>query len=316
MDILQAMRVFARVIDTGSFTAAAQLLDLSTAQVSRLVSELEASLNARLLHRTTRRLRLTEVGERYLERCRQILAEVDEASAEARGAHLKPQGRLRVHSFAGVGTQYLMPLAARYAAAYPDVDLDIALSQRTPDLLEEGYDVVITHSRELPDSDLVGQRLGRIYSVVCAAPDYLRRHGIPQTPQALAEHHCLRLLDPVYPGDWVFEGEGGRQVIDPGAGFQVNVSEAMVQAAVAGMGVCLLPNFVAARALREGSLVRLLPAWRLHERGVYALYSSRRFLDAKIKTWVELLRHELPHLLERDGRDLDNPAYWATAQLA
>ncbi len=113
MDILQAMRVFARVIDTGSFTAAAQLLDLSTAQVSRLVSELEASLNARLLHRTTRRLRLTEVGERYLERCRQILAEVDEAAAEARGAHLKPQGRLRVHSFAGVGSQYLMPLPIR-----------------------------------------------------------------------------------------------------------------------------------------------------------------------------------------------------------
>lgn len=313
MDILQAMRVFARVIDAGSFTAAAQVLDLSTAQVSRLVSELETSLSARLLHRTTRRQRLTEAGERYLERCRQIIAEVDEAAAEARGAHLKPQGRLRVHSFAGVGTQYLMPLAALYAVACPHVDLDIDLSQRTPDLLEEGYDVVITHLRELPDSDLVGQRLGRIYSVVCAAPDYLDQHGSPQTPAALRDHRCLRLVDPVYPGDWVFESDGGRQVIDPGTGFQVNVSEALMQAAVAGMGVCLLPNFVAARALREGSLVRLLPEWRLHERSIYALYPLRRFLDAKIKTWVELLKSELPRLLKRDGRDLDNPAYWAAA---
>jgi DNA-binding transcriptional LysR family regulator len=311
MDILQAMRVFARVIDSGSFTAAAQTLELSTAQVSRLVSELEASLSARLLQRTTRRLRLTEVGERYLQRCRQILGEVDEAAAEASGAHLTPSGRLRVHSFTGVGIQYLVPLAARYAKVYPEVSLDLSLSQRTPDLLEEGHDVVITHSRELPDSDLVAQRLGSIYSVVCAAPAYLQQHGTPQTPEALREHRCLRLLDPVYPGDWVFERLGEMQVINPGQSFQVNVSEAMVQAAVAGMGVCLLPSFVAAKALREGGVVRLLPEWQLHERSLYALYSSRRFLDAKIKTWVEFLKAELPRLLARDGADLDNPVYWA-----
>lgn len=311
MDVLQAMRVFARVIDSGSFTAAAQTLELSTAQVSRLVSELEASLQARLLYRTTRRLRLTEAGARYLERCRQILAQVDEAAAEASGAHLTPRGRLRVHSFTGLGTQYLMPLVVRYAELYPQVDVDLALSQRTPDLLEEGHDVVVTHCRELPDSELVAQRLGEVFSVVCAAPAYLRRHDTPQTPEALRAHRCLRLLDPVYPGDWVFERQGEIQVISPGQTFQVNVSEAMVQAAVAGMGVCLLPSFMAAKALREGGLVRLLPQWQLHERSLYALYSSRRFLDAKIATWVALLKAELPLLLARDSADLDNPAYWA-----
>lgn len=311
MDVLQAMRVFARVIDSGSFTAAAQTLELSTAQVSRLVSELEASLQARLLYRTTRRLRLTEAGARYLERCRQILAQVDEAAAEASGAHLTPRGRLRVHSFTGLGTQYLMPLVVRYAELYPQVDVDLALSQRTPGLLEEGHDVVVTHCRELPDSELVAQRLGEVFSVVCAAPAYLRRHGTPQTPEALRTHRCLRRLDPVYPGDWVFERQGEIQVISPGQTFQVNVSEAMVQAAVAGMGVCLLPSFMAAKALREGGLVRLLPQWQLHKRSLYALYSSRRFLDAKIATWVELLKAELPLLLARDSADLDNPAYWA-----
>lgn len=311
MDILQAMRVFARVIDSGSFTAAAQVLGLSTAQVSRQVSDLEGSLSARLLQRTTRRLRLTDAGERYLERCRLILAEVDAAAAEASGAHIIPRGRLRVHSFTGMGIHYVVPLAADYAKAYPEVNLDLALSQRNPDLLEEGYDVVITHSRQLPDSELVAQRLGHIYSVVCAAPAYLRQYGAPLTPEDLEAHRCLRLLDPVYPGDWVFERDGARQVIDPGQGFQVNVSEAMVQAAVAGMGVCLLPNFVAAQAMRDGSLVRLLPAWQLHERNLYALYSSRRFLDAKIRTWVEFLQSELPRILERDSADLDNPAYWA-----
>ncbi|MCC6076313.1 LysR family transcriptional regulator [Pseudomonas sp. GCM10022188] len=314
MDVLQAMRVFARVIDSGSFTAAAQALGLSTAQVSRQVSDLESSLSARLLQRTTRRLRLTEVGERYLERCRQILGEVDEAAAEASGALVTPRGRLRLHSFTAMGTHVLVPLTASYAGLYPEVSLDLSLAQRNPDLLEEGYDVVIVHSVELPDSEMVAQRLGQMHSVFCAAPAYLQQYGIPREPEELRRHRCLRLLDPVstaYSGDWVFERDGVRQVVDPGQGFQVNVSEAMVQAAVAGMGVCLLPNFVAAKALREGSLVRVLPTWRLHQRNIYALYSSRRFLDAKIRTWIEFMQGELPRILERDSADLDNPAYWA-----
>lgn len=311
MDALHAMRVFVQVVERGSFTAAAQALDLSTAQVSRLITDLEQHLQARLLQRTTRRLALTETGERYLERCRLILAQVDEAAAEASGAHLTPKGHLRVHAFTGLGTQYLVPLAARYAELYPEVGLDLTLSQRTPDLLEEGHDVVITHSRELPDSELVAQRLGNIYSVICAAPAYLRQHGVPQSPEALCAHRCLRLLDPVYPGGWVFERLGEMQLVTPGQSFQVNVSEAMVEAARAGMGICLLPNFIAARALREGGLVRLLPEWRLHERSLYALYSSRRFLDAKIKAWIDLLKRELPDVLARDSRDIDNPHYWA-----
>src|SRR6218665_1680933 len=130
MDTLQSMRVFARVIDTGSFTAAAQALSLSTAQVSRLVSELEQQLEARLLHRTTRRLALTETGERYLQRCRQILSEVDEAAAEARGAHLIPSGRLRVHTMTGLGLQHITGLVAKYAERYPQVVVDLTLSQR------------------------------------------------------------------------------------------------------------------------------------------------------------------------------------------
>ena len=170
MDTLHSMRVFVRVIDTGSFTAAAQALDLSTAQVSRLVSELEQQLEARLLHRTTRRLALTEVGERYLQRCRQIIGEVDEAAAEARGAHLKPHGRLRVHTMTGLGLQHLTPLVARYSELYPEVVVELTLSQRTPDLLEDGHDVIITFARELPDSQMVAQLLGPMFSVLCAAP--------------------------------------------------------------------------------------------------------------------------------------------------
>ncbi|MGE4408894.1 LysR family transcriptional regulator, partial [Pseudomonas sp.] len=150
MDMLQAMRVFVRVVDAGSFTAAAAQSAMSTAQVSRLVAELENHLQARLLHRTTRRLALAEAGARFLEQCREILAQVELARLEASGAHLTPQGRLRVHSTTGLGIQLLSGLAGRYNERYPQVSLDLALSQCQPDLLEANLDVIITLSRELP----------------------------------------------------------------------------------------------------------------------------------------------------------------------
>lgn len=311
MDTLQAMRAFVRVVDSGSFTAAAHTLNLSNAQVSRLVSDLEGSLQARLLHRTTRRLALTEAGERYLQRCRVILAEVQEAAIEASGAHLTPRGRLRVHSITSLGTLQLAPLVARYCERYPEVTLELTLSQRMPDLLEEGHDVVITLSRDLPDSELVAQRLAEVYSMVCAAPAYLEQHGIPQRPQDLHEHRCLRLVDPLFPDRWVFQEGNMELIIRPGETFQVNVAEAMAQAAEAGMGVCLLPSFVAARAMHRGSLKRLLPSFQIHQRSIYALYPSRSFLDAKTKTWIEFLKEELPKAFALDQAILDDPVYWA-----
>ena len=312
MDTLQSMRVFARVIDTGSFTAAAQALSLSTAQVSRLVSELEQQLEARLLHRTTRRLALTETGERYLQRCRQILSEVDEAAAEARGAHLIPSGRLRVHTMTGLGLQHITGLVAKYAERYPQVVVDLTLSQRNPDPIEDGHDVIIAFARELPDSQLVAQNLGAMYSVLCAAPAYLAKHGTPRQPAELRKHRYLRLLDQLYVDNWVLDDpEHGSYEVLPSEAFQVNIAESLVKAAQAGMGFCLLPSFVACPYLRDGSLVRLLPEFRLRERNIYALYPSRRFLDAKIKTWVEFLKAELPPLFAADDATLDDPAHWA-----
>lgn len=311
MDMLHSMRVFARVVDTGSFTAAAQQLETSTAQVSRLVSELENHLQARLLHRTTRRLALSEAGARFLERCRQIIALIEEAQVEASGAHLLPKGRLRVHSLIGMGIQLLATLAGRFNTLYPEVSLDLMLSQRQPDLLGEGHDVVISLARALPDSEMIAQRLGTVFHVVCAAPSYIQQYGVPARPDELSAHRCLRLVDPVFPDTWTFAGEQGDEVIEPGETFKVNVAEAMAKAAEAGMGICLLPDFVAAPALRRGTLLRLLPQYRLHEKDIYALYSSRRFLDAKIKAWIDFLKQELPRSFADDHQVLEDPAYWA-----
>ncbi|MGG2399364.1 LysR family transcriptional regulator [Pseudomonas sp. SH1-B] len=312
MDTLHGMRVFVQVVERGSFTAAAQALDLSTAQVSRLISDLEQHLQARLLQRTTRRLALTETGERYLERSRRILEQVDEADAEARGAHQTPCGRLRVHTMTGLGLQHITPLIARYAKHHPQVVVELTLAQRTPDLLEDGHDVTIAFARDLPDSQLVAQHLGAIHSVLCAAPSYLAQHGIPERPQDLQQHRYLRLTDPLYRGQWDFGDEHEGLEAMPAEHFQVNVAEALVKAAQAGMGFCLLPSFVASQPLREGRLLRILPQHRLRALNIYAIYPSRRFLDAKTRTWVDFLKAELPPLLQGDEAILDERKCWAT----
>ena len=300
MDLLNNLRVFIRVVDCASFTAAADTLDLSTAQVSRLVADLEVHLQARLLQRTTRRLSLTEAGERFLLRSRQIVEEMDEATAEARGAHINPAGRLRVHSMTGLGV-LITPLIARYSELYPEVVFELTLSQRNPDPLEEGHDVVISIAPELADSQLVAQAIGQIYSVPCASADYLRRRGIPQQPLALNEHQCLRLLDPMYGDPWIFQDEHGEHAISPAKTFQCN----------AGMGISLLPFHTATRPLSDGTLLRVLPAWRLRERNVYALYPSRRFLDAKVRTWVDFLKAELPKMFAEHDAVMNDPRHWA-----
>ncbi|MCX4160613.1 MULTISPECIES: LysR family transcriptional regulator [Paraburkholderia] len=306
MDTLQNMRVFVRVVEAGSFTGAAQHLNTTTAYASRAVSDLEAHLRTRLLNRTTRRIALTEAGERYLQRCEQILAYVDQAEAEASDAHARPSGKLKVHAMASFGQQYVVPAVGRYQQRYPDVQIELTLAQRLPDLLDEGYDVSLTLAIDLPDSGLVSQRIGAAFSIPCASPAYLERYGVPQTPHDLKNHVCLRMVTPISPADeWSFNGPDGQHTIALGpATFQVNVAEAAAMAARVGMGIGLIPLYSAISGLRSGELVWLLPEYTAQEMNIYALYPSRQYLDAKIRTWVEFLRDEVPATLAADQAEL------------
>lgn len=299
MDTLQNMRAFACVAQAGSFTAAAVQLDTTTANVSRAVSNLEAHLQTRLLNRTTRRIALTEAGKRYLLRCEQILGYVEEAEAEASDAHARPAGQLKVHSMSGVGQHYVIDAIARYRSNHPDVSFDLTMNNRVPDLLEEGFDVSIVLASELPDSGFVSQRLGITYSIVCASPDYVRASGMVHRPADLQSHACLRLVSPAFPLDkWTFDGPQGQEmVVIASSPFLVNSADAMKAAISAGMGIGILPIYSAIEGLRNGSLVRVLPEYRSQELNIYAIYPSRQYLDAKIKTWVEYLRSSLPEVL-------------------
>lgn len=307
MDTLQNMRVFVRVVEAGSFTSAGQHLNATTAQMSRSISDLEAHLRARLLNRTTRRIALTEAGERYLHRCEQILAYVEQAEAEAGDAQAKPAGKLKVHAMTGLGQYYIVPIISRYQARYPDVRVELTLAQRTPDLQDEGFDVSLTMATKLPDLGLMSQRLGSAFSIACASPAYLKRNGIPLVPSDLSRHSCLQMVTSVFPtGEWTFDGPSGQESIALGnAAFRINIAEALAVAVCEGMGVGLLPAYSAASGLRGGKIVRVLPEYTSQQMEVYALYPSRQYLDAKIRTWIEFLREELPAALAKDQAKLE-----------
>ncbi|PMS20365.1 LysR family transcriptional regulator [Trinickia dabaoshanensis] len=306
MDTLQNMRVFARVVESGSFTAAAQHLNTTTAYASRAVSDLEAHLHTRLLNRTTRRIALTEAGERYLQRCQQILAYVEQAEAEASDAHARPSGKLRLHAMASFGTRYIVPAVGRYQRRYPDVSVDLTLAQRIPDLLDEGFDVSVVIGRDLPDSGLISQRLGSVFSIACASPSYLEQRGVPHTPADLAHHACLRIVTPASVFDkWNFDGPGGAETITVSSpAFQVNSADSMAMAVREGMGIAVLPTYAAMRWLESGELVWILPEYTSMPLSIYALYPSRQYLDAKIRTWVDFLHDQLPATLAAEQEAL------------
>lgn len=299
--LLHAMTAFVRVVDAGTFTAAAEQMELTTAQISRLVSGLEKRLSTKLLQRTTRRIALTSTGEVYAAQCRDILERVDVAEAFASGSTVEPSGRLRVQCMSNFGNHYVAPLVAGFCAAFPKVSIDYATSQTTPALLAEGIDVSIYLARQLADSGLVALSLGTVFGVLCAAPAYLAAHGSPKHPRDLQEHACIRLINSSVPSQWELISARRSFTIEPGGPIVSDNPDMLLQAAEQASGIVVLPNFTVKESIRSGRLVRVLPSWRSPDVGVYALYPSRHFLDAKTKAWLDLLKTKISPALAEDA---------------
>lgn len=301
MDMLRSMRIYVRVAEAGSFTCAAQQSGVTTAQASRAISELEVHLSTRLLNRTTRRVALTEAGARYLDRCREILERVELAEAEAGNARSMPKGNLRIHAPSAFGQFYVVPALARYLELYPAVRVDLTLSQTAPDMLEHGFDLSLqVTTAPLRDSTMVSAKLCTMPSVLCASSAYLDAHGTPATIAELKNHSCLQLATSFFASDkWHFDVEETREeVFDLPAGkLRVNSVEALAAALKEGMGLAPLPLLTALPFLKSGELVRVLPGHALQTMTIYALYSSREYLDAKISTWLAFLRDHLAESL-------------------
>lgn len=288
MDRFQEMRVFATVVDGGSFVAAADTLEMSKAAVSRHVAELESRLNVRLLHRTTRRLSLTKEGEVFFARCKDLLAGVEEAEAELREHSGQVVGVLKVSAPVSFGVLRLAPLWGGFLAAHPQLELAITLSDRLVDLVEEGLDMAVRIGR-LSSSSLVSRRLASTQLVLCASPTYLKKHGKPLEPADLASHSVLAYSLLAMGDTWQFEGPDGRVSVKVHPRMHTNNGDTCRAAALDHQGIILQPTFLVGDDLRTGRLVEVMPEYRSVELGIYAMYASRKHVPLKVRLLIEYL---------------------------
>lgn len=288
MNKLREIECFIAVVEAGSFIRAAEIVDASKTAVSRHVADLEARLGTRLLQRTTRKLSLTESGQEYFERCRQILAELDQADTLA-GAHtVKPAGLLRVNAPLAFGVRHLAPLWPVFMREYPDITLDIELSDRLVNIVEEGYDLGIRIAR-LPDSSLVHRKLAHTEVIACASPAYLAAHGTPAHPAELASHQTISYSYASHKDEWRFKGPDGSVSVKTRPCFYANNGDTCLTVARAGAGIILQPAFLVAQSLRDGELIRLFPDYSAAGIGIYAVYPTRKHLTAKARVLVDFL---------------------------
>lgn len=288
MDRFQEMRAFAAVVEAGSFVAAAEAMGLSKAAVSRQVSELEARLGVRLLQRTTRKLSLTEEGEVFHSRTRELLAGVDEAESEITQRSGKAVGLLKVSAPVSFGVRYLAPLWAEFMQAHPQLSLEVWLSDRMVDLVEEGFDLAIRIAA-LHDSSLVSRRLSTTRMVTCASPAYLKKHGTPRHPSDLVRHVVLGYTLGARGDTWTFNGPDGPVSVTVRPRIRSNSGDTAREIAVRGMGITLEPKFLVSDELREGRLVEVLPRYQAPEAGIYAVYPSRKHLLPKVRLLIDML---------------------------
>jgi DNA-binding transcriptional LysR family regulator len=303
LDRVTGMQVFVRVATLGSFSAAGRALNLSQTMVTKHVAALETRLGIKLLHRSTRKLVLTEGGRSFLAASERILADIEEAEASASLERVEPRGTLRLNVPLTFGFRQIAPALADLARLYPSVTVDLGLADRYVDLIDEGWDLAIRIGR-LQDSSLVARKLAPCRIVVCGAQSYLDRHGVPGSPADLSVHNCLGYTLPtaLSASRWIF-GKDSETVIPIVGNLRANNGDALLAAALAGQGLIYQPTFLVGDNLRDGSLVRLLSEYPVPELGIYAVLPSGRQAPAKVRVVIEFLTARFAPLPDWD-RDL------------
>ncbi|MGE0117043.1 MAG: LysR family transcriptional regulator [Dongiaceae bacterium] len=288
MDPLDGIAAFARVVDSGSFSAAAHRLGISKSAVSAHVQRLEERLGIRLLNRTTRRLSVTEAGAAYYRHCARILAEAEAAEQAASALQREPRGTLRISAPNSFGWMHVAPTVPAFLKRYPDVAVDIALSPAHVDLVEERLDLAIRIG-VLEDSPLIVRKLAPSRLVFCASPGYLRERGMPREPADLARHNCLCTSLLPWGDEWRLAGKRGDVRVAVGGTVRSNSAEMLRAAALDGVGIAVLPTWAVAKPLRNGALRRVLPAWEPPASTIYAVYPGNRLMSMKVRAFVDHL---------------------------
>ena len=290
MNKLREIECFIAVAELGSFVKAADALNVSKAAVSRTILELEARLGARLMQRTTRRLSLTEAGSLYLERCKHIVSALEDADQMLTVGNTDPTGLLRINVPQTFGVLHLVKVWPCLLRRYPGIKLDITLSDRIVDIIEEGYDLAIRIAR-LPNSSLIYRKLASTRILVCASPEYLEKHGTPQHPDDLKDHMVMGYSYSADKDEWHFEGPEGAVSVKTNVRMHANNGDTCVAAALAGIGITRQPTFMLSEHIRSGKLVPIMPDYMSAELGIYAVYPSRTHLPAKVRATIDFLVH-------------------------
>ena len=303
MDRLRALEVFVEVVKRDGFARAAEALDTSPANVTRYISDLEAHLQTRLLNRSSRKMSLTSSGEALFERAKSILDEVAEAEAIASSATLQPHGVLRINAPVSFGLLHLAPLWAKFMRKYPDVRLDVALIDRVVDIVEEGYDMAIRISRG-GSATHVARKLATSHNILCAAPDYIARHGVPLHPADLLRHACIGYSYSATADEWQMLDAGGQpHAVKVQCVMHTNNGDTARAAALDGLGVIWQPTFLVGADLRAGRLQRVLPDYHMSDIDILAVYPSRRHLSAKVRVMIDFLVEEFDGVAPWDRTD-------------
>jgi DNA-binding transcriptional LysR family regulator len=288
MDRFQEMKVFAAVVEAGSFTGGAQALDMSKAAVSRYVGELEERLGLRLLNRTTRKLSPTGEGEIFYARCRELLDNLDEAEAEITSRSGEAAGLLKVNVPVTFGLMHLAQLWPAFLARHPKLAIDITLSDRVADLVEEGYDIAVRIG-QLSASSLIARRLASTRMVLCASPAYLERRGAPAHPADLLQHDVISYSLFASGENWSFTGPDGEVSVKVAPRVRTNSGDTCRAAALQHQGIILQPTFIVGADLAQGTLVEIMPGYRAVELGIHAVYPSRKFVSPKVRLLIDFL---------------------------
>ncbi|ASJ70904.1 LysR family transcriptional regulator [Granulosicoccus antarcticus] len=288
IDVLTGMRVFVCVVESGSFSGAAEKLDLSRGMTSRYLAQIESHLGVRLLNRTTRKLSMTAVGQDYYQRAVQVLGLVDEAQLAASSEVIKPQGTLRINAPLSFSTHHLGEAITTYLQRFPDIKVDLSLADREVNLVEEGFDLALRISRRI-DPALIARPITQVRVIACASPAYIKEHGFPESPEELQQHNCLTYAHSSSSGEWHFQQNGQQCSVPIKGNMHGNNGDMLCSAAVAGLGIVLQPTFLLYKLLQTGQLVRVLPDWEAHSLHLYAVYSNRQFLPLKLRSFIDFL---------------------------
>ncbi len=293
MDKLTSMNVFVRVAKVGSFAGAARDLGISRAMATKHIMHLESVLNTRLFNRTTRSLSLTEVGESYLERCQQVLLDVDEMEAAVTHLQHEPRGVLKISAPPVLGATQIAPALTEYLKEFPDLSVEMILKGGQVDLIDEGVDIAI-YLGPIRDTSLVARKLASSSLVICASPEYLEQFGIPFEPEDLEEHSCLvNWAIPPF-NKWKFKGIlGDREVLVSGR-MQANMADPIRVAAVNGLGFVMLPKYIVGRDLEKGKLKPVMEDYAIAPLDIHAVYPHRKYLSAKVRAFVDFIQQWLP----------------------